>query len=56
MSDRREAPMTMHAPLLLKQAIKNVAERESLPASTWFLRLAKAHPDIAAELERLRSK
>ena len=53
--ERREAPLTMHAVPALKRAIQTVAQREDLPASTWLLRLAKAHPAIQAELQKVQA-
>lgn len=51
--EKRQAPLTLHAAPAVKLAIQAVAQREDLAASTWLLRLAKAHPAIQAELQKV---
>lgn len=49
--DKREAPITVRVPPVLKQAIKRAAEREDRKVSHWLLRLAENHPSVQTELQ-----
>lgn len=51
--EKREAPLTVHAPKPLKLAIKKVASSEDRSASTWLLRLAEREPSVQIALQQI---
>ncbi len=51
--EKREAPLTVHAPRPLKAALKEVARREDRSVSTWLLRLAEREPSVQIALQQI---
>ena len=51
--EKREAPLTVHAPKPLKLALKEVARREDRTVSTWLLRLAEREPSVQIALQQI---
>ena len=54
--EKRIAPITVHAPPLLKRAIAQVARAEDRPASRWLQRLAESHPSVQLVLQQIEGK
>lgn len=53
--EKREAPLTVHAPRPMKLALKEVARREDRSVSTWLLRLAEREPSVQIALQQIGS-
>lgn len=54
--EKRIAPITVHAPPMLKRAIAEVARAEDRPASRWLQRLAESHPSVQIVMQQIASK
>ena len=53
---KREAPITLHAPRLLKLALREVAKAEDRPLSTWLLRKAESDPTVQVVMQQLSAR
>lgn len=51
--EKREAPITVHAPKPLKLALKEVARRQDRSVSMWLLRLAEQEPSVQIVLQQI---
>lgn len=54
--EKREAPITLHAPPILKKALREVAAAEDRPISTWLMRLAEKDPSVQIVMKQISAR